>query len=239
MKNIFLFLILLPFSLVGQETDSTKIRKIEIGITYSPDYCYRSLKPDAINKWITDIRDTLEIPKLGYTTGLNATFYINKKITLETGILFSDKGEKTKKYVINGSTSSIQTDNNQATKNKFIYHYLYFDIPAKVNYYILTKKLKLFLSAGVSTNIFLLQKTTSVLEYNDGHSEKNNSVIHSGFSRINLAVIGGFGINYNLTNRFNFRLEPVYRRSLTSIIKAPVKDYLYSAGLNVGIFYKL
>jgi len=66
----------------------------------------------------------------------------------------------------------------------------------------------------------------------------NNST-GSGLSRINFAVVAGLGINYDLTSRLTFRVEPTYRRSITSIINAPIKGYLYSAGINTGIYFKL
>jgi hypothetical protein len=98
--------------------------------------------------------------------------------------------------------------------------------------------LKFFVSGGLSTNLFLFQKTTSRLEYLDGNTMTNNST-SDGLSRINLAVLAGFGINYELTNRLTFRIEPTYRRSLNSIINAPIKGYLYSLGMNTGLYLKL
>lgn len=216
------------------------MKNISIGLTFSPDYCYRTLHPDASVKWIADNRNTLEIPKFGYTTGLNIAKSINKKITLETGLLYSDKGERTKKYSEVWLTSSGQPDPALPTAMTFIYHYIYLDIPIKANYYFLTQKAKFYLTAGISPNVFLSQKTTSILEYSDGHNtKKNSSGNSSGFSRINLTVIAGLGFSYDFTNKLYFKIEPTYRRSITSIIDAPIKGYLYSVGLNTGIYYNL
>ena len=235
MKKIgFVIILLLPLTLFCETTDSSKVSKLEIGITYSPDYCYRKLKPDAGSKWIADIRDTIEIGKLGYTTGLNVVYNISKKISIGTGILFSDKGEKTKKTFLGNSLSGSLPINN-----KFIYHYLYIDIPVKANYTILNGKFKLFLTAGISTNIFLGQKTTSILYYGNRDSEKRKTNVSSDFSKINFAYIVGFGIDYPVTDKLNFKLEPLFRHSINSVIKAPIKSYLYSTGVNIGIYFKL
>ena len=236
MKKYFCTLLaFLPLTLFCANSDSTKTRKIEIGITYSPDYCYRTLKPDASSKWITDIRDTLEIPKLGYTLGANVVYHLNKKISIESGLLFSDKGDKTKKYVLENSPTGELPINNT-----FIYHYFYLDIPLKANYYILTGKVKLFLTAGISTNVFLTKKEISILGYSNMDTKKNSSTVNSEYSRFNFAVIAGFGMNCKMANKLNLKLEPIYRRSITSITSnTPIKEYLYSIGLNVGIYYNL
>jgi hypothetical protein len=161
-------------------------------------------------------------------------YQLNKRFSLETGLQFSDKGEKPKEFTLIWG----QPDPSLPIKSTFIYHYNYFDIPIKVNYNISTSRLKFFVSGGLSTNLFLFQKTTSRLEYIDGNTMTNNS-ISDGLSRVNLAVVAGFGINYDLTNRLTFRIEPTYRRSLNSIINAPVKGYLYSVGINTGLYLKL
>jgi len=238
MKILLIFLTLFPLTTLCQSKDTTKTKRIAIGLTFSPDYSYRILRPDATSKWRADRRDNLEIPKFGFTTGLSLLFQLNRNLTLETGLQYSNKGEKTKNYSLTWNTLSEHEDLALPTKNTFIYHYNYLDIPIKVNYNILTNRLKFFISGGLSTNIFLFQKTTTILEYSDGHTKTNKST-GSGLSRINFAAVAGLGINYELTNSLTFRIEPSYRRSITSIINAPIKGYLYSAGLNTGIYYKL
>ena len=241
MKNNFLFLlILLPYVLLSntidstKSVDSTKNRKWEIGFSFSPDYSYRTLKSDADNQSLKEMRDTLEIPKFGFTTGINVVYHFNDRIVLETGLLFSDKGEKTKKTSFENVPSS-----QLPIYYTYKYHYLYLDIPLKVDYYLLTGKLKLFVTAGVSGNIFINQKTTLLQGHDNGDIQKNTTTFNPGFNRFNLAMIAGLGINYKLSSRMNLKVEPVYRRSLTSIANTPIKSYLYSTGLNMGISFKL
>lgn len=236
MKNIVAVLLIIfsPFIAFCEIPDSTKTKKIEIGVTYSPNYCYRKLRADASGKWLSDIRDTMEIAKFGYSAGFNIVYKIKKNFTLGSGILFSDKGERTKKYSLGNSPAGKLPINNTD-----IHHYIYLDIPVKGNYYILTGKLKLFLTAGISTNILLTQRNTSILGYGDRAPEKSSSTVNSGLSKINFAFIAGFGIDCPVTDKTNFKIEPIYSRSIHSIIDAPIKSYLYSAGLNIGIYYKL
>lgn len=231
MKKYFtIVLICLPFILFCQSSDTTRSGKLEIGISFSPDYSFRTLKPDDTSKWITDSRDSIEIPKFGYTVGAFLNYKLNKKIKIETGILFSDKGEQTKKYSLENTVSG-----QQPIKYSFNDHYYYIGVPVKADYYFLIGKLKFYITAGVSADIFLFQKITSIVSYAN-NDQKTNSTSNPGFTRLNLAVVAGCGINYPISKKINFKMEPIYRRSVTSIINAPVKSYLYSAGINIGVY---
>jgi len=233
-RFIFLLFLFIHSALVCQIVDSTKANKFEIGLTYSPDYCFRTLKSDQPVNWVLETRDTLEVAKFGYTTGLNFVYNLSKNISIGSGFLFSDKGKKTKLYSLENSVSGKLPINNT-----IIYHHYYIDVPIKANYFILTGKLKLYLTGGICASLFLVQSNVSIWEYSDGHTERNSTSSSSGFSKINFAYIAGFGLDFSLSQNFNFRIEPGYRRSINSISDTPIKEYLYTSGLSLGIFYKL
>jgi len=245
-KIIFLSLTILPLIIFGQ-VDSIPKNKLSFGLTFSPDYCYRSLKVGPSFWFIDDLRNKSEIPKIGYTTGLNIAWNINKRFSFETGLLYSDKGYKTKKLVfvhgdkIDPRTGFVYPNNwDPPIKGSFIYHYIYLDIPLKFRYYIMTRKINFYYTAGISSNIHLIDKSTSIFEYNDGKTVKKTSLNSYGFSTVNLAFITGFGLDYDLTKNMYFIIEPIYRRSIISIISgSPIKGHLYSMGLNTGLYYKL
>lgn len=240
MKLLFTLLALIPLAIFCQNTNPTKKVDISIGFTFSPDYCYRTLKVNSSSdlvKWTAESRDTFEIPKFGYTTGLNVALRFNKRISLETGLLYSNKGEKTKRL---SDLHAIGPDSTLPTAISYIYGYIYIDIPIKFNYYVLVhKKAKLFVMAGISPNIFLTQKTTSILEYKDGQKNTSNSWHHQNYIIIDLTIIAGLGFRYDLSNKIYFSLEPTYRRSITPINDGFIRSYLYSIGLTTGFYYKL
>ncbi len=214
--------------------DTTKTSKFEIGCSVSPGYGYRKLKADAESNDIKQIRDTLEVARFGYTAGINVKYRFNNKIGIETGILYSDKGEKTKRTSFEDVPSG-----QKVIYYTYKYHYHYLDIPLKVNYYFFTGKVKLYVTAGISTNIFINKKTTLLKGHDKTDWEKTNSKTTTGFNRFNFALLAGAGINYKISDKLNLKAEPMYSRSLTSIINAPVKEYLYSYGLSIGIYRKL
>ena len=227
---IFIFITIISF---GQTSDEISSREFSLGLTFSPDYCYRALNSESSGQWIADIRDSTEIPKFGFTTGLSLLFKPWNRISFETGIQFSDKGEKT----ITIELIPLEPDPAlPTTQVRINHHYYYLDIPIKVNYMVLKRKVKLFVSAGFSTNIYLYQQ--SKLSF-VGSDVTNTSSGSGDLSRFNVAILIGGGIIYDISKRLIFRLEPIYRRSVTPIADAPIKQYQYSIGANFGLYYKL
>jgi len=223
---------LLPLFAVSQ-TDTLKKKKIEIGISFSPDMAYRSLKPDAASRDIADYRDTLEIPKFGYTVGANVEFKLNRKFNIEAAVLFSDRGMRTKESAL---TTAVK--DQEASMYSYNFHYYYLDVPIKADYFLVNKKLRFYITAGLSADFFLGQTTTLISDYN--HSRvRTNSKGDPGFSSVNMGFLAGLGIRYPVGKRTDLVAEPVYRRSITAINSAPIKGYLYSAGLTLGLYYNL
>jgi opacity protein-like surface antigen len=236
-KFIVLFFLIAPFTSFSQSQDSVKTKKFAIGLVFSPDYCYRTLKPDASSaaQYAASYRNGNELSKFGLTTGLGFLFHMNRRLTFETGIFYSDKGEKSKDIDLGppGQDPLIGQSMNAT------WHYRYLDIPVQINYFLLTKRFKLFVTGGVSMNIFLSEKVTQHMNFSDGHTTTTtNTVLNPGFIPLNFAAVAGLGASYDLNKHFTLRLEPVFRHSITTIIDAPVKGFLYSAGLNTGLYYQ-
>jgi hypothetical protein len=244
MKLLIILLLIFPLTAICQNVDNPKMKTFSLGLILSPDYCYRNIETDASYKWVKDLRDSREIPKFGYSAGLSAALLISKKISFEVGVLFSDKGYKTEKLDLVYSTSvdpryGFKSTGGLPIKARVNYHFHYIDIPLKVDYFILTGGLKIYCTVGISSNLFLSQTNTITMEFNDGRTETNTSRGDSGFNRINLMAMGGLGIKYNFQNKFYIKMEPIFKYSMPSIIDTVIKGYLYSAGLNIGIYYQL
>lgn len=238
MKQLILncFLILFSsFLALANSGDSTKPEKAQLGVIVSPDYCYRSLKANADGKWMADIRDTMEIPKVGYSLGVNMAYALSERFTFEIEALFSNKGENTKKYDL-GNTPFPYVLSKSAISYKKSYYYL--DVPLKLNYAISKGKVKFYLTGGASINTFLGQSTIITTDASNGTETSYIGKSQPKFQKINVAIIAGLGLNYALTDKYLIRVEPVYKRSINSIIDAPIKSYLYTVGINFGLACK-
>lgn len=79
---------------IGQpkEIDSTK--RFSIGINFSPDYSYRKLYLANDEYGFVKHRNEKESPRFGFTTGLTVCYRLNSRFALESGLQFSDKGDK-------------------------------------------------------------------------------------------------------------------------------------------------
>lgn len=143
LKNLTLVLTLFPITFFGQNESQPTSKTHAVGFTFSPDYSYRILVPDAETKALAEFRDLSETPKFGFTTGFNYALKLNKRFTLEASILYAEKGEKLKLE----STVLPTNPDDPITSVIFLSrtHYLYLDVPVKLNYFITTKKVK-FLS---------------------------------------------------------------------------------------------
>mgnify|MGYP003345132645 CR=1 FL=1 len=141
--------------------------------------------------------------------------------------MFSDKGEQTKKY---------KNPTLENVSYSFVNHYYYLTIPVKANYYLFNSgKLKFYIDAGIGANIFVGEKTVA-LNTSSNNTNKTINSNNSGINNINWTFEGGCGINYNFNEKSGVKIEPIYRRSLSAATNTPIKEYLYSGGLNIGLF---
>jgi hypothetical protein len=175
MKKLILAAVaLISLNASAQVTDIKPASKIAIGLTFSPDYSYRSLSSDAASIWIANDREDFEIPKFGFTAGPRVLFTLGNRLALESGILFSDKGEKTSNMRYSGDPEDIF----MPVLGRHNFHYYYLDVPVKANYYLTSKKVKLFVSVGTSVNFFVAEKITSTYTFFDGSTE--DRTVNSG-----------------------------------------------------------
>ena len=237
----FIFFVLLSFS-VKSQTQEPKPKKFSFGVNFSPDYSYRSLhsnNPDhdfainQLNDW--------EVPAFGFTTGLSVRYLANEKFEFESGIQFSDKTynfDVNKDDYVSPNDGLNQPDDpaipdRSVTRN----HFYYLGVPIKLNYYFIQKRIRMYLSAGVSTDFFLDDKSKSFMKFSDGTEIRETFENDYDYNKISLTGLAGFGAETKFSQRFGIRVEPVFRYSFTPLVAAPMKGYLYSAGLNFVLYY--
>lgn len=235
MKELIIISILFaPILSIAQESVNEE-SKFSIGVNFSSNYSYRTLKyPDNLQNFV-DAREKLEHPSFGFNTGIAVQYLLMKKIEVELGIQFSRQTHMFKEVPISdpmGNPSLGLAD------NQLRYHYL--EIPLRVNYRIVNQKFFGYISAGVSINKFLNDKSKSWLTYNNGDTEvvKSESGILD-FNKTVIGLVGGVGLGYHVSEKLNLRLEPLFRYSLTPLAEAPIDQYNYSIGCQIGMNMKL
>ncbi|MCD6018180.1 MAG: hypothetical protein K0S53_1301 [Bacteroidetes bacterium] len=243
MKLFICLLLCLTDAVFAQTADSLKTKKWAVGVTGSPDYCYQIPYTSKVSSGYTGT-DTKA--NNGITAGFNVVYKVSKRIGIEIAVLYSTKGivAHMPPWITPGGTYDPSIPNGGGStmepEKRTAYKYQYLEVPLKINCYILNRRFKVFPSLGVSANLFLGKKTaTTVL---DNAEIRKTTISHSYNSKnipvVDAALLVGIGFSYDINRNVFIKLEPSYRQFLRPLVDAPVSGYLYSVGMNTGIYLR-
>jgi len=236
--KICVLTILFITSLLSYSQDSTitNSKKLYLGLTVSPDYSYRNASN---NYYFTE-----ETAKLGYTIGISSRLNITKKVSIESGLLLSNKGYKNN---FSGLTFGDITDprngfgtapQNLPSEIEFIYNYYYIDIPLKAVFTFGQRKIHFFAAAGITPNILIKATEKNITTYQNGDTDNDTQDAPFNYKKFNLSPIISIGVSRN-TDKSILKIEPYYSYGLFKIIDAPSTAYLWSYGINVGYYIRI
>jgi lipopolysaccharide assembly outer membrane protein LptD (OstA) len=159
-------------------------------------------------------------------------YQLSKRFTIESGVLYASKGFKM------DNAWWVTDDGGFALDTGKIYHnYRYLDVPLKVNFNLTTKKIKIFISAGVVFNIFINRqfKFKGKKDFEDTSRDL--------LSPFNFSAVGGLGMDYAINQRWGLRIQSEYQQMIDSTsdeseFSSPFNERLYSYGLNLGMSYR-
>ena len=228
--RIFIFLVM-PLGVFGQETS---LRKIAIGLSFMPNISFRTLNYKVSNELTSEIRN-LETKKFSYAAGLNTKYKLNKKIAIQTGILYSMQGYQTKFQSLTWATPN----NEYPSQSKTVFNFSYLEIPFNLNYnFIENNSLTFYGIIGLSSSIFISKQAEILSKYANGETTSQSNAKYIGYSRLNQFANIGFGISCKISNRFTILAEPKLQYSINSIaVSSDTKEYLYNAGIDFKCYY--
>ena len=242
MKQIFiLFAIITSVNAHGQKSlkknQTSTHKRVLIGLSFSPDYGYRTLKSNgtASGNLVRNSRNDVEISKMGFTAGADLCINFNQLLGIETGLHYSNKGYQTKKQDL----VFAQPIPGQPIKVSFIYRYNYLDIPLMACFSFGKTRLRIIAGAGLEINALINATQKNEYEYPNGNTEKNKLSSTANFKKFNISPMISCGISYAINGKMVFRAAPAYRYGLIKTTDTPVGEHLWSAGLNIGLYYKL
>jgi len=236
MRNL-IGMILFLSSLVGFGQELVeKENRISIGVNFSPNYSFRTLKYSDELNFSFESRDDFEEASFGFNTGVQIMYKLKSKLELESGAQFSRQTHKFVNVPIIGGENHSEYMGTADSQNQ--YHYL--EIPLKMNYRFIDRKFFVHATLGMSVNIFIDSRTKNWFEYNDGSSEVvfGEPAIFNE-NKIIFATMGGIMAGYNLNEKWSLRIEPLFRYSLTPIANAPIEQFNYSIGGQIGLVMNL
>lgn len=197
-------------------------QKFTVGLNFSPSLCYRYTSSDSDLKWLKEVCDSIEKPKLGFSVGVNIGYQFGNKIRFSTGVTYLDLGESIDSNIVK-------------YVDKYVNHYQYIGIPLKMTYFFRTNKVKPYFSGGISENFLINQQTTYQSAYFKG---KRTFTSNNELSNTNLMGSLSLGIETKLSNNWIFNVDLNYNQSLISIKKSPLKRSLFNTGLGIGLIRK-
>ena len=236
MRKLILLFLFLPLFSFGQN-QTIKEAKFAVGLCFSPED-FNTVFYTNLDGFNDDIEDTNNVSNLGFSAGISVLYKLNDKFTIEGGLSYYQSGwedwEAIKLFYLPKEPGDIIYPITTS-----YYKYKFISLPLKMNYFFIDSKLKLFASAGFVAN-YLTGINVYVIELykNDLIIERNNKGSKDYYNSFNFQIIAGFGADYDLNKHFKLRIEPYFRRSVNSVSNTQIKNYMYSAGANMGVYYK-
>jgi len=241
MKKILLPLFLIcSIAAFGQDSTKVHFKRFYVGISFSPEYNYRVLNKndsgisDSLWSVVKNMEDSIFEPKFGYTGGIIFGYYVTNRISIESGVQYSNKGYKTIpiETFYDWDEPSIVATN--------IINYYYLDIPLKVNYEFFKKRFQLITSLGAVGNIFIKSTVKTIAENpTELFSEEKRDNDYE-YNKFNISASIGIGVKYNMSERMQLRLEPVFKYALLNFDdEAYISTHLWNAGLQFSAICKL
>ena len=80
-KVISVIVVLITLPAFGQQDDSLKFNNLKLGLSVSPSFSFRYLKAESDAQANSDYYDSIEMPHLGYSLGLNFGYQISKRFS--------------------------------------------------------------------------------------------------------------------------------------------------------------
>jgi hypothetical protein len=196
---------------------SQSYKGLSFVLTGGPDFS--NVKSQAVNK-------------AGYNLGLLAGYGLNRKLSIESGILWSRK-----KYYSDGKYFNMNKVGPSMPSNMKIMtvdgQLTLLEIPLKLKYdFAHTKKTNLFITTGIAANICLKERNNYLTEMNglqEYHSGLYKNVSYCPISLISFSA----GFECGLDKSRTIRVEPYIKIPLKEVGMGSVP--VLSTGINTGI----
>jgi hypothetical protein len=211
-----------------------QLRTNFIGPSVSIDWGYRLLQhPENLTDLaLVELKNETEFAAIGYSYGVRYMKFISDKFSMDFALKFVARGYDGFGPITNqGIVSS-----NQDIRN--FYYFNYIDIPIGLDYYFHQEHTSYFI--GVQTAISVLHSAehrTVFGQENGFYTESTERISAEQLKRSygNIGIRGG--LQYAKGKQWVFRFEPALNLGLTNIRKVNYKEHLYSALLQLTIFY--
>lgn len=232
-RTIFFALFLAPtFSGLSQEIieDDPPIqsKKKYIGFELSPQLTdsYQTTKSeDHLYQYIVELNNQVLTAKFSYSGGVSFYFNINRRLLINTGIIYSNKGGKDYFDLTYFAPPAGSPDNVEHT---YSFHYINLPVLLKVN--LLDANVKFYSIFGVVPNFSFFSSTKTAAQYGDGTKTTSRT---SGTIPFGIKLSGniGFGLGFAINPHSVITFEPHLEYGIFDFSQYEINTHLWSSGI--------
>lgn len=237
MKKYFILVFaMIQFTLFAEEK-----KDFLIGVNFSPEMAYRTIT-DSKTPAVTNTFNSISSPKFSYTTGFVFNYFVSNNFFIESGLQYSNKGNKieTDGFLVEGNSIPVKDTVYSSYLTRYNIHFL--GIPILFGGVFGNKKVKFYATLGVHFDFLLSLSNVNVVERFDGERIKSRSFYNDNenFNRFNITPTISAGIDYSITEKTSLRVAPVFRFSALDFSKSNLsKVNFYNLGVNLSYFMKI
>ncbi|MEO0339167.1 MAG: hypothetical protein AAF242_08120 [Bacteroidota bacterium] len=193
-------------------------------------------EPHLLN--IIEFREEREQASINWQLGFNYNHRLNQHVIFKVGIRLASLGHKDEsrnelRWGTDHDGSGGVVPSPEIVDVELRVAYWFVEVPIVGRWEIGNKKLIPFVEFGALPSIFTTFRSTSII---DGESNTDYGKRENGnFNLLHLAGFASVGLNYQFQEKMQFFVQPNVRYHFTNISGSPIKDKLYSYGLELGL----
>lgn len=215
MIRLFCLYVLLNTSLFAQGTKETS--PWTLGVLGSSATTYRFTSADATSTWLKDQLDSTESWTNGYAYGLSADYGFSEKLSIRSGLVFSQSGQALK---------------NLEGYQSFKINYQFIDLPFTLRYAVPTENANVVFGAGPQLTYML--RSRALYQSIDDIALNKTNINDESLRKLGLAFGAQISYDRYLGNKCSLEVGLNYRQQVLSIAQGPVNRLPFSLGLFLG-----
>ncbi|MEZ4951675.1 MAG: outer membrane beta-barrel protein [Saprospiraceae bacterium] len=206
------------------------------------DLSFRYLNQEGDGQQVQNVlegRNEGETPKLNWRFGFNYNLKVSQKLFIKSGLRLASVGYNGKKLTglkwgseYDGMGGWIH-DPSLPHEIQFKYDYWFLEIPVALRYEIKESKWSPYFELGIAPSFYLGELVTKKTDIGKEVEFTDNSIYD--YQKIHLVGLIAFGVNYNLSQKLQLFGQPTFRYHFAKLFEAPIEEYLYNGGLEIGL----
>jgi hypothetical protein len=244
---LFLICIVVVSSVTAQNQEynptATHSSKFTFGWSYSPEIAYRVLyegvESDTNTQSIIDSRNENELVKFGHSFSLYLGYNFSNKLSLETGLGYSNFGEALQPY-------DVFAGINQETFVGRVYksnHIHVTSIPITLRMSSNGSRFKGFFAVGIAPGVLIRKTSKTVYRYANDDITTWYDVDSDDQKLYNKVILGAHisgGVDIKYGTKASLRIAPILRFTAHNLYtKDAIGANYFNAGIEIGTVYKL